>query len=101
MIYPSLQKIVDEIVHESVDETFKLYFLRIKAEELVCRLLMELEKRDSVQLYALNNHDIETIYKVKEKLLEHFEKPPVYKGSGYLCPYEPNQTETFIQANIR
>ncbi|KAA6318269.1 Regulatory protein PchR, partial [termite gut metagenome] len=42
MIYPSLQKIVDEIMEEiiteSVDETFELFFLRIKAEELVCRL---------------------------------------------------------------
>ena len=55
MIYPSLQKIVDEIVTESVDETFELFFLRIKAEELICRLLMELEKRDEKHLYALNN----------------------------------------------
>jgi AraC-like DNA-binding protein len=77
MIYPSLQKIIDEIVSESVDETFKLFFLRIKAEELICRLLMELEKRDTKQLYALNNHDIQTIYKVKEQLLEHLETPPV------------------------
>ncbi|AOW09335.1 helix-turn-helix transcriptional regulator [Flavobacterium gilvum] len=77
IIYPSLQKIVDEIVTESVDETFKLFFLRIKAEELVCRLLMELEKRDEKQLYALNTHDIQTIYKVKEKMLEQLEIPPV------------------------
>ena len=46
MIYPSLQKIVDEIVTESVGETFELFFRRIKAEELICRLLLELEKRD-------------------------------------------------------
>jgi AraC-like DNA-binding protein len=77
IIYPSLQKIVNEIVTETVDETFKLFFLRIKAEELVCRLLMELEKRDEKQLYALNAHDIQIIYKVKEKILEHLEIPPV------------------------
>lgn len=77
MIYPSLQKIVDEMVWEPVDETFELFFLRIKAEELICRLLMELEKRDEKHLYALNIQDIETIYKVKEQMLEHLETPPV------------------------
>ncbi|WP_317174063.1 AraC family transcriptional regulator [Dysgonomonas sp. GY617] len=79
MIYPSLQKIVDEIVNESVDETFKLFFLRIKSEELICRLLMELEKRDEKHLYALNGHDVQTIYKVKEQMLEHLEIPPVIR----------------------
>ena len=77
MIYPSLQKIVDEIVTESVGETFELFFRRIKAEELICRLLMELEKRDEKYLYALNIHDIQTLYKVKEQMLEHLETPPV------------------------
>jgi len=67
IIFPSLQKIVDEIVSESVDETFKLFFLRVKAEELICRLLMELEKRDEKHLYDLNVHDIKTIYKVKDQ----------------------------------
>lgn len=70
VIYPSLRKIVDEIVNESIDETFKLFFLRIKSEELICRLLMELEKRDEKHLYALNGHDVQIIYKVKEKMFD-------------------------------
>jgi AraC-like DNA-binding protein len=77
IIYPSLQKIVDEIVIEPVDETFELLFLRIKAEELVCRLLMELEKRDEKHLFALNTHDVQCLYKVKAQILEHLETPPV------------------------
>jgi len=77
MMYPSLQKIVDEIVHEAVDETFELFFLRVKAEELVCRLLMELEKRDEKQLYPLNTRDIQTLYKVRLQMLAHPETPPV------------------------
>ena len=77
MIYPSLQSIVHEIVSESVDESFKLFFLRVKAEELICRLLMELEKRDEKRLYALNTKDIETLYKIKKEILEHLETPPV------------------------
>lgn len=77
MIYPSLQKIIDEIVAQSTDKTFELFYLRIKAEELVCQLLMELEKRDEKQLYAINSRDIQAIYKVKEQMLKHLETPPL------------------------
>ena len=77
MIYPSLQEIVDELISESVGETFQLFFLRIKAEELVCRLLMELEKRNEKHLSALNIHDIQSIYNVKEQMLEKLGTPPV------------------------
>jgi len=79
MMYPSLQKIVEEIVSEHIDETFELFFRRIKAEELICRLLMELEKRDEKHLYSLNNQDVQTLYKVKEQILEHLEIPPEIK----------------------
>lgn len=79
IMYPSLQKIVDEITSEPTKEVFKLFFLRVKAEELICRLLMELENRDEKQLHALNNHDIQAIYRVKQQILEHLETPPVIK----------------------
>ncbi|MCT2560487.1 helix-turn-helix domain-containing protein [Chryseobacterium herbae] len=77
IIYPSLQKVVDEIISESVGETFELFFMRIKAEEMICRLLMELEKRDEKRIYALNSHDIETLYKIRDQTLKHLDIPPV------------------------
>jgi AraC-like DNA-binding protein len=77
LIYPPLQKVVDEIVAEPIDKTFTLFFLRIKAEELICKLLMELEKRNEEHLYALNIKDIEAIYKVRAQILEHLETPPI------------------------
>jgi len=79
MIYPSLQKIVNEMVTGHVGEIFELFFMRIKAEELVCRLLMELEKRDEKRLYSLNSADIQAIYNVKEQMLKHLGTPPVIK----------------------
>lgn len=97
MIYPSLQKIVDEIVAESVDETFELFFLRIKAEELICRLLMELEKRDEKHLYALNIHDIETIYKVKEQMLEQLETQPVIKELAVCANMSPSKLKRLFK----
>lgn len=97
MIYPSLQQIVDEIVAESVDEIFKLFFLRIKAEELVCRLLIELGKRDTQQLYALNPHDISTIYKVKEHVLKHLETPPIIKELAFSAGMSPTKLKRLFK----
>ncbi|MDR3272149.1 MAG: AraC family transcriptional regulator, partial [Flavobacteriaceae bacterium] len=97
LIYPSLQKIVDEIVTEPIDETFELFFLRIKAEELICRLLMELEKRDEKHLYALNIQDIQTIYKVKERMLEHPGTPPVIKELAVCANMSPSKLKRLFK----
>jgi AraC-like DNA-binding protein len=97
MMYPSLEKIVDEIVSEAVDETFKLFFLRVKAEELICRLLMELEKRDEKHLYDLNIHDIQTLYKVKEQMLEHLETPPVIKDLAVAASMSPSKLKRLFK----
>jgi len=89
LIYPSLQKIVDEILTRNVDETFELFFLRIKAEELICRLLMELEKRDEKQLYPLNSQDIQALYTIRDHILDHPETPPVIDqlaASAHMSP---------------
>ncbi|MDR3653385.1 MAG: AraC family transcriptional regulator [Paludibacter sp.] len=97
MIYPSLQKIVYEIVTEPVDETFELFFRRIKAEELICRLLIELERRDEKQLYALNIHDIQAIYKVKEQMLEHLETPPVINELAICASMSPSKLKRLFK----
>jgi AraC-like DNA-binding protein len=97
MIFPSLQKIVDEIVTESVDEIFELFFLRIKSEELICRLLMELEKRNEKLLYALNTHDIQSIYRVKEQMLEHLETPPIIKELAVCANMSPTKLQRLFK----
>ena len=97
MIYPALQKIVDEILSEPVNENFKLFFLRVKAEELICRLLIELEKRDEKQLVSLNNQDIQTLYKVKEQMLEHLETPPVIKELAIFANMSPTKLKRLFR----
>jgi AraC-like DNA-binding protein len=97
LIYPSIQKVVDEMLTESVGKTFELFFLRIKAEELVCRLLMELEKRDEKRLYALNHQDIQTIYKVKEQMLTQLEKPPVIKELAVNANMSPTKLKSLFK----
>lgn len=75
-VYPSMLQIVDEIIKDPVKEPFRLFFLRVKAEELVCRLLIELEGRSEKQLHPLNQADIQVIFNIREKMLEHLETPP-------------------------
>lgn len=77
IIYPALQTIVNNILSEPIDKTFELFYLKIKAEELVCRLLMELKKRNEQRIYPLNSHDIQTIYRVKAQILYRLDSPPL------------------------
>lgn len=97
MIYPSLQKIVDEIVSDSSNKIFKLFFLRLKAEELVCRLLMELEKRDMKQIYTLNTNDIERIYQVKNQMLESLDRPPLIKELARAASMSPTKLKNLFK----
>lgn len=91
VIFPSLQHIVDEILAERIDQTFELFFLRIKSEELVCRLLMELEKRQSKQLQALNTTDIEKVYWLKERMLSNLSTPPVIEKIAVEAQMSPSK----------
>jgi len=97
IMYPSLQKIVDEIVSEPVEDTFELFFRRIKAEELICRLLMELEKRDEKHLYALNSQDIQSLYKVREQILEHLETPQVITELAVFVNMSPSKLKRLFK----
>lgn len=76
IVQPSFQKIADEITTGIADKSLELFFYRIKAEELVCRLFVELGKREDKHIYPLNTQDIQTIYKVKERLLERPDTSP-------------------------
>ncbi|NIF06116.1 helix-turn-helix transcriptional regulator [Chryseobacterium sp. Tr-659] len=97
ILYPSLQDIVNEILSEPVEEIFILFFLKIKAEELICRLLMELEKRDEKQLYALNIQDVKIIYIIKEQILEHLDTPPSIKELAIKAGMSPTKLKRLFK----
>jgi len=97
IIYPSLQNILNEIMNEKVDASFELFFLRIKAEELICRLLMELEKRDETNIYALNGEDIQSIYRVKEKMLANLGTPPVLQELAIHVNMSPSKLKRLFK----
>ena len=96
-MYPSLQKIVDEIVSEPVDETFELFLLRVKAEELICKLLIKLEERDEKRLYPLNIHDAQAIYKMKERMLAHLQTPLIIKELAVGASMSPSKLKRLFK----
>ncbi|UHG94314.1 helix-turn-helix transcriptional regulator [Spirosoma oryzicola] len=97
MIFPSLQGIIDELLTESVDEMFQLFFLKIKAEELICRLLMALKKRDEKQLYSINGLDSQAIYRVKAQILERLETPPVINELAVSARMSPSKLKRLFK----
>lgn len=97
VIYPSLHAIVSEIVTASISETFKLFYLRVKAEELICMLLMELEKRDEKQLSALNVHDVQTLYRIRNQILENLGKPPTIKDLVEIAGMSPTKLKRLFK----
>jgi AraC-like DNA-binding protein len=97
LVYPPLLKVVDELVTQQVQEPFRLFFLRIKAEELICRLLMELDKREETQLYPMNDQDIETVYKVKDQILAHLEVPPLIGDLAVQASMSPTKLKRLFR----
>ncbi|MCT4057905.1 helix-turn-helix transcriptional regulator [Elizabethkingia anophelis] len=91
VLYSSLQEIVNDIISENTEEVFELFFLRVKAEELICRLLMDLGKRDEKQIYALNFHDIEAIYRIKALIIEDLGVPPVISELSVIAGMSPTK----------
>lgn len=97
IICPGIEKVVEEIVSEYVVETFRHFFLRLKAEELVCRLLMELERREEKQLCDLKEKDIENIYKVKTQMLLDLQTVPVIKELAVFAGMSPTKLKRLFK----
>ena len=97
MIFSTIQTILDEIISEPVDEDFKWIFRKIKTEELVCRLLIELEKRKDKQIYPLNKRDVRAIYGIKEEILNHLDTPPVINDLAIKVNMSPTKLKTIFR----
>jgi AraC-like DNA-binding protein len=79
---PISSKILDvasEIVEAKVPEELQQFYFKIKAEELIFLLFVELLKRRDTSVQVLNGADIKTIYQVKEKMLLDLDLPPRLK----------------------
>jgi AraC-like DNA-binding protein len=73
----SLQKTAEEIVDSIISPPFHHFFYKLKAEELICYLLMELSQRKEHNVQALNANDIERLFAVKCRIETTLSEVPV------------------------
>ncbi|MGQ8868910.1 helix-turn-helix transcriptional regulator [Myroides sp. TSA_177.3] len=69
-------QIVTTVFGKKIEDTFGTYYLRIKVEEVICRLLEQLEQRKDKTYYALHPQDIQTLYAIKDLILSDLAIPP-------------------------
>ncbi|KAA8482422.1 AraC-like DNA-binding protein [Arcticibacter tournemirensis] len=71
-----LLKVVDDIVTAKVPLLLHDFYYKLKTQELICQLLIELVSRDEKKVYGLHIADIRMLYQVKERLLQNMEEAP-------------------------
>nr|WP_068892818.1 AraC family transcriptional regulator [Pedobacter panaciterrae] len=76
IISPEIQNVAQQIVTANVATELKQFYFKIKAEELIYLLFVELLKREDKTVQSLNIADVKALYLVKEKILSTIDVPP-------------------------
>lgn len=76
IISPQIQEIAANIVTANPIKELQDLYYKIKAEELIYLLFVELLKREDTTLQRLNIADVKKIYEIKDKLLAAIDIPP-------------------------
>lgn len=79
LISPKIQQVALEIIQAEIRDSLSDFFFKIKAEELIYLTLKELFKRENPTTHALNQIDVQKIYKVRDLILTDINEPPVIK----------------------
>lgn len=79
LLSPKIQQVAIEIIQTDVPDSLTDFFFKIKAEELICLTLKELFKREHQTTHALNQIDVQKIYKVRDLILNNIAAPPIIK----------------------
>ena len=74
---PQIQKVANEIIDVNIPFDLQNFYFKVKAEELICLLFVELLKRENTNVSALNTNDIQAIYTLRDKILATIDTPPV------------------------
>ena len=77
LISPQIQDVADEIVTANPAKELQNLYYKIKSEELIYLLFVELLKRQDTTLQTLNIADVKKVYEVKDKILSNIDTPPI------------------------
>jgi len=76
IISPQIQEVGTAIITANPTKELQDLYYKIKAEELIYLLFVELLKREDTTLQRLNIADIKRIYEIRDKLLSAIDTPP-------------------------
>lgn len=75
-----------------------LFHCRLKAENMIYLFFLALLKRKKILNYPLNDEDVKTIYRIKDRLLEDISKNPhLPELASYACMSESKMKKLFRQ----
>ncbi|SHL97119.1 AraC family transcriptional regulator [Chitinophaga sp. CF418] len=77
LISPQIQEVATEIVKANPAKELQNFYYKLKAEELIYLLFVELLKRQNTPLQTLNVNDIKMVYKIKDQILSNIDAPPI------------------------
>lgn len=77
LISPQIQDVAVEIVTGNPEKELQNLYYKIKSEELIYLLFVELMKRQDTTLQTLNSTDVKKVYEVKDRILSNIDTPPV------------------------
>ena len=73
-----LGEIVLEMMGKPVPPSLQRFYYKVKAEELICCLLMELVQRQDRSLHSINATDLSALYVIRDRLISNLvEAPPL------------------------
>lgn len=93
MISPEIQKVAFEMVENRIPKDLQQLYFRLKAEELICLLFVELLKRKNPVITALNELDVQKIYEIRDHFLQNLSTPPNLKNLA--------QTASFSESKLK
>ena len=78
LISPRLQEVIADMIDTPVPTSLQRFFYKLKAEELICYLLMELVQRQDRSLQSINTADLRALYAARDRLISNLaEAPPL------------------------
>lgn len=87
LISPEIQRVAANIVEMNVPESLRNFYLKVKAEELICLFFVELLKRQDIGNYSLNISDVKAMYLIRDKIASDLS-------------VQPNLTELTVISNM-
>ena len=93
-----IQGVASQLLKVRTNDQLRLFYSRIKAEEMIYLFFHTLLKREGMFTYAINNEDVKMIYDIRERVIQDLsEAPSLPELAQYACMSESKMKKLFKQ----